>query len=147
MPQPPNSQTLTPNPKAVDHNRRPVRRRLAVSRPAHQPPEFEEIIREEKVNAGDLLLFLICYFSLSFSFCHLIPPPLPHTLQIGTALGLSLNQESSPYSICISDKPVYVSVGGSLMALVYFNVDVIGVGGDQSWSGYFLFFNFFKKYF
>jgi hypothetical protein len=42
---------------------------------------------------------------------------------------------------------VYVSVGGSLMALVYFNVDVIGVGGDQSWSGYFLFFNFFKKYF
>jgi hypothetical protein len=57
MPQPPNSQTLTPNPKAVDHNRRPVRRRLAVSRPAHQPPEFEEIIGEEKVNAGDLLLF------------------------------------------------------------------------------------------
>jgi hypothetical protein len=42
-PEPPNPnphpQTLTPNPKAAAR----ARRRLAVDRPAHQPPELEKI--------------------------------------------------------------------------------------------------------
>ncbi|RCV35269.1 hypothetical protein SETIT_7G227200v2, partial [Setaria italica] len=36
--------------------------------------------------------------------------------------------------VSISNKPVYASAGGSLMALVYFNVDVLGGPGDQPWS-------------